>query len=96
MVSPEAMNPKKPEDKRPRTSKQPEEWVEVPLRKDLEKKKPKPALKKTERPKRGRSDVGITKTAEGVSYAAILKNLKVRRIAPIDKALKFKTNAVPG
>ena len=44
--SPEVMT-----SKRPRTSKQPEEWVEVPLRKDLRKKKPKAAPQKPERKK---------------------------------------------
>ena len=34
-VSPEVRAAKKPVEKRPRTSKQPEEWVEVPARRDL-------------------------------------------------------------
>ena len=71
---------KKPVEKRPRTSEQPEEWVEVPARRDLrrKKKKLKPAPKKPERPKRARSEAVIMKPAEGVSSAAILKNLKRR------------------
>ena len=76
-VSPEVRAAKKPVEKRPRTSKQPEEWVEVPTRRDLrKKKKSKPAPKKPERQKRARSEAVIIKPAEGVSYAAILKNLK--------------------
>ena len=78
-VSPEVKAAKQPVEKRPRTSKQPEEWVEVPARRDLrKKKKSKPAPKKPERPKRARSKAVIIKPAEGVSYAAILKNLKSR------------------
>ena len=42
-VSPEVMAAKEPEEKRPRTSKQSEKWVDVLARKDLRKKKPKPA-----------------------------------------------------
>ena len=70
---------KKPVENRPRKSKQPKEWVEVPPRRDhRKKKKSKPAPKKPERPKRPRSEAVIIKPAEGVSYAAILKNLKSR------------------
>ena len=69
----------KPIEKRPRTSKQSEEWVEIPARRDLwKKKKSKPAPKKPERPKRAHSEAIIINPAEGVSYAAILKNLKSR------------------
>ena len=76
-VSPEVRVAKKSVEKRPRTSKQPEDWVEVPARRDLRKKKKlKPLPKKPERPKRARSEAVIIKPAEGVSYAAILKNLK--------------------
>ena len=78
-VSPEVRAAKKPVEKRPRTSKQLEEWVEVPTRRDLrKKKKSKPAPKKPERSKRARSEAVIIKPAEGVSYAAILKNLNSR------------------
>ena len=38
----------KPVEKRPKTSNHPEEWMEVPLRKDLRKKKLKPTPKKSE------------------------------------------------
>ena len=69
----------KPVEKKPRTSKQPEKWVEVYARRDLrQKKKSKPAPKKPERPKRVRSETVIIKPAEGVSYTGILKNLKSR------------------
>ena len=52
--------------------------MEVPARKDLQKKKPKPATRKSERPKRARSEAVLIKPTVGVSYAAILKNLKSR------------------
>ena len=42
---------KKPE-KRPKPSRQSEEWVEVPARKDHRKKKTKPEIKELERPRR--------------------------------------------
>ena len=68
----------KPAEKRPKTSKHPQEWVEVPPRKGPCKKKSKAALRKPERPKRARSEAVIIKPVEGVSYSAILKNLKSR------------------
>ena len=50
--------------------------MEVPVKKDSRKKKTKPAPRKTERPKRFRSEAVLIKPTEGVSYAVILKNLK--------------------
>ena len=50
-VSPEASTSMRPEEKRPKT-KQPEEWVEIPARRELRKKKPKPALRKPKQLKR--------------------------------------------
>ena len=75
-VSPEVTASKKQEEKRTKTSKHPEDWVEVPARRDLWKKKPKPALKKSEWLKRARSEAVIIKPVEGINYAAILKSLK--------------------
>ena len=63
-------------EKRARTSRKEEEWVEVPAMKDFRKSKPKPETKKSERPKLARFKAVIIKSAEGISYAAILKNLK--------------------
>ena len=39
---------------------------------------------------------GLKDAAEKKSKLAAEKSAEVRRIAPIDKALKFKANAVPG
>ena len=67
---------KKPEEKRPKTSKQPEEWVEVPARKDLRKKeKPKSETRRTDQPERARKEAVLIRPSEGVSYAASLKSL---------------------
>ena len=46
-VSPEVTASKKPEEKGPKTSKHPEEWVGVPSRRNLQMKKPKPAPKRS-------------------------------------------------
>ena len=77
-VSSEVNAANKPAEKRPKTSEHPQEWAEVPLRKGPRKKKSKTAPRKPERPKRARSEAVIIKPVEGVSYAAILKNLKSR------------------
>ena len=82
------MAAKKPKEKRPRASKQPQEWVEGPLREDLRKKKPKTATRERERPKRARSEAVLVKPSEGVSYAAILKNLK-SRVNPEELGIKI-------
>ena len=50
--------------------------MEVPARKNLRKKNPKPEAKKPDWPRRGRPDEVQIKPVEGVSYAAIVKNLK--------------------
>ena len=68
----------KPEVKRPKTSTKEEEWVEVPTKKNLRKKKPKSKVKRPEWPKRARPEAMLIMPAEGVSYAAILKDLKRR------------------
>ena len=77
-VSPEVTAANKPAEKRPKTSKNAQEWAEVPFRKGPRKKKSKRAPGKPERPKRAHSEAVIIKPVEGVSYAAILKNLKSR------------------
>ena len=48
----------------------------VPARKNFLKKKPKAEAKKPDWPRRGRLEAVLIKPAEGVSYAAILKDLK--------------------
>ena len=87
-VTPEVLAAKKPVEKRPKTSKHPEEWVEAPLRKVLRKKKLQPTPKKPERPKRVRSEAVIIQPLKGVSYAAILKNLK-GRVNPEELGIKI-------
>ena len=63
-VTPEVMAAEKPVEKRPKTSKHREEGVEVPLWKDLCKKKLKPTPKKPKQPKRARSEAVIMKPLE--------------------------------
>ena len=58
------------------------------LRKDRRIKKPKAAPQKPTRPKRGRSKAVLIKSLEGVSYAAILKNLK-SRVNPEELGVKI-------
>ena len=67
---------KKPEMERPKASPKKEEWVEVPLRKNLWKKEPKLDAKKPDCPRRAHPEAVLIKPAEGVSYTAIFKNLK--------------------
>ena len=63
--------------KRPEASPREEEWMKVPTRKSRWKKMPKkPEAKKPNWPRRARAEAVLTKTTEGVSYAAILKDLK--------------------
>ena len=67
-ASPEETKTKKPVEKRPEASKKGEEWVEVPTRKDLrKKKKSEPENRKTERPKRARSEAVLLKHSERIS-----------------------------
>ena len=46
----------KSKEKKPRTSKKEEEWLGIPSRKNLQKKKTKKYAKRTERPRRARSE----------------------------------------
>ena len=53
-----------------------EDQVEVPTRKNLRKKKPKSGTKKPEWPRCACPEKALIKPAEGVSYVAILKDIK--------------------
>ena len=75
-MSPKDTAAKKPEMKRPKSSPREEEWMKVPARKSLRKKKPKPEVKKPDCPRRVRPEAVLIKPTMGVSYAAILKDLK--------------------
>ena len=55
--------------------------MELPTRKNLRTQKLKPDAKKPEWPRRACPEVKLLKPAEGVSYAANLKNLK-KRVKP--------------
>ena len=68
---------KKPEEKRPKASKHPEEWVEVPVKKNIRKKR-KPEEKKPVRSRLSQSEAILIKPSERGCNAAILKNLKNR------------------
>ena len=72
---------KKPKMKRPKASPKEGEWVEFLARKNLLKKKPKPEVEKRYWPRRARPGAVLIKPAEGVSYVAILKDLK-KRVKP--------------
>ena len=63
---------------RPKASNKEEEWVEVPKKKDLRKKKVKKPSKTPEKPRRARPETVLIKPAEGMSYASILRELKKR------------------
>ena len=75
-MSPQDTAAKKPEMKRPKASPRVKECMTVSARKSLRKKKPKPDAKKPDWPKRARPEAVLIKPTEGVSYAAILKDLK--------------------
>ena len=62
--------------KRPKASPREKEWMKVPARKSLRKKKPKPEPKKLDWPRRAHPEAVLIKPTEGVSYAAISKDLK--------------------
>ena len=79
-ASPGVSTAKKSAEKRPKASNKEEEWVEVPNRKDLRKKKKKEKkLSRTlEESRRARPEAVLIKPAEGMSYASILRELKKR------------------
>ena len=67
-------------EKRPKASNKEKEWVEVPDRKDLRKKKKqgKNLSRTQEKSRRARSEAVLIKPAEGMRYASILRGLKKR------------------
>ena len=75
-MNPQDTTAKKPEAKKPQASTKGEEWVEVPARKNLTKKKPQPEAKIPDWPWRAHLEAVLIKPAEGVSYTGILKDLK--------------------
>ena len=75
-MNPQDIAAKKPEMKRAKASPSEEEWMKILARKMLRKKKPKPEAKKPDWPRRTRPEAVLIKPTEGVSYAAILKDLK--------------------
>ena len=77
-ASPEETKTKKPAEKRLKASNKEEQWVEVPNRKDLRKKKVKKPTRTPERPRRPRPEAVLIKPAEGMSYTSILRELKKR------------------
>ena len=77
-VSPEVPVVTKPMEKRPKASKKEEEWVVVPSKKHLRKKREKKPCKTPEQPRRARPEAVLIKPAEGMSYATILRELKKR------------------
>ena len=77
-VSPEVLVVTKPMEKRPKASKNKEEWVAVPSKKDLRKKRGKKPSKTSEQPRRARPEAVLIKPAEGMSYATILRERKMR------------------
>ena len=66
----------KKSEKRTRTSKKEEEWMEVPARKALQKKESKPGVRKLETSRHARTKAVLVKLAEEVSYGTILMSLK--------------------
>ena len=77
----EVTNIKTPVEKRPKVSNKEEEWVEVPNKKDLRKKKVKKPTRTPQSPRRPRSEAVLIKPAEGMSYASILRKL-TKRVNP--------------
>ena len=77
-MSPQASAAKKPVNKIPKAYYKEEEWVEVPARKNFQKKKRNMAVRTSERPSHVRSEAVFIKPAEGMSYVSILRELKKR------------------
>ena len=75
-ASPEVSAAKKPAEKRPKASNKEEDWVEVPKKKDLQKRKGKKPSKTPEKPPRACPEAVLIKPVEGMSYASILRELK--------------------
>ena len=85
-MSPEKTVARKPEGKRLRAFIKKEECMDVPVGNNLQKQKPKPEAKKPEWPKRARREAMLIQPTEGVSYAAILKDLK-KRVKPDEQGV---------
>ena len=77
-VSPEVPAVTKPMEKRPKASKKEEEWVVVPRKKDLRKKKGRKPSNTSVKPRRARPEVVLINPAQGMSYSIILRELKKR------------------
>ena len=79
-ASPEVSAAKKLTEKRPKASNKEKEWVEVPDREDLRKKKKeeKKLSRTQEKSRRAHPEAVLIKPAEGMSYASILRGLKKR------------------
>ena len=80
-ASPEVSAAKKPVEKRLKAFKKEKEWVQIPNRKDLRKKKKKKEkqLSRTpEKSRRARPEAVLIGPAEGMSYASILCECKKR------------------
>ena len=69
---------KKPAEKRTKASNKEKDLVEVPKKKDLQKRKGKKSFKTPEKPRRARPEAVLIKPVEGMSYASILRELKKR------------------
>ena len=65
-------------EKRPKASKKEEEWVVIPRKKDLPKKKGKKPSNTPEKPRRACPEAVLIKPVEGISYVTILRELKKR------------------
>ena len=63
-MSPQDTAAKKPEMKRPKTSPREAEWMKVPARKRLRKKKPTPEAKKPDWLRRARPEAVLIKSTE--------------------------------
>ena len=92
-VSPEKSAVSKQVEKRPKASKE-EEWVQVPIKKDLRKNKEKKPSRRPEKSRCARPETVLIKPAEGMSYATILRELKKHvnpeRTEAVSPATKMK------
>ena len=79
----------KPVEKRPKASHKEEEWMEVPNKKDLRKKKVKKPTRAPEKPRRPRPEAVLIKPAEAMRYASILRKLK-KRVNPDELGAIFQ------
>ena len=75
-ASPEVSAAKKPAEKRTKASNKEEEWVKIPKKKDIRKRKGKKPSKSMEKPRRARPEAVLIKPTERMIYASILRELK--------------------